>query len=98
MSPNARRQLITAGDKTTSPSLSPRAPAPYDVRNPWHSVTQSPSLTKESVCEVRTQDPENFDEEVLALVSAWCHAYPVGRGDRGPGDLWRSVTLGRAVT
>jgi hypothetical protein len=35
------------------------------------------SLTKESVCEVRTQDPENFDEEVLALVSAWCHAYHV---------------------
>jgi archaellum biogenesis ATPase FlaH len=29
---------------------------------------------KESVCEVRTQDPENFDEEVLALVSAWCNA------------------------
>ena len=27
---------------------------------------------KESVCEVRTQDPENFDEEVLALISAWC--------------------------
>jgi len=25
----------------------------------------------ESVCKVRTQDPENFHEEVLSLVSAW---------------------------
>ena len=38
---------------------------------------RSPSVAslmqnKESVCEVRTQDPENFDEEVLALISAWC--------------------------
>merc|ERR1712026_207326 len=24
-----------------------------------------------SVCEVRTQDPENFDEEVKSLVTAW---------------------------
>ena len=55
--------------------------------------TRGRVIPKESVCEVRTQDPENFDEEVLALVSAWCHAYPYGRG-----DLWRSVTLGRAVT
>jgi hypothetical protein len=32
-------------------------------------------LQIESVCEVRTQDPENFDEEVLALVSAWCYRH-----------------------
>ena len=43
--------------------------------------TRGRVIPKESVCEVRTQDPENFDEEVLALVSAWCHAYPYGRGD-----------------
>ena len=24
-----------------------------------------------SVCKVRTQDPENFDEEVKSLVTAW---------------------------
>ena len=41
------------------------------------------SLTKESVCEVSTQDPENFDEEVLALVSAWCHACPVAQVTAG---------------
>ena len=26
---------------------------------------------KRSVCKVRTQDPENFDEEVKSLVTAW---------------------------
>ena len=29
------------------------------------------------VCEVRTQDPENFDEEVKSLLTA-CH--PIGEG------------------
>ena len=24
------------------------------------------------VCKVRTQDPENFDEEVKSLATAWC--------------------------
>mgnify|MGYP006876883098 FL=1 len=37
---------------------------------------------KESVCEVRTQDPENFDEEVLALVSAWCNALHLVKGEK----------------
>ena len=32
-----------------------------------HIVEGSP----ESGCNVRTQDPENFDEEVKSLVSAW---------------------------
>ena len=27
--------------------------------------------TKRSVCKVRTQDPENFDEEVKSLLTAW---------------------------
>jgi hypothetical protein len=26
---------------------------------------------KGSVCKVRTKDPENFDEEVKSLVTAW---------------------------
>ena len=34
----------------------------------WLSISLFPS---ESVCKVRTQDPENFHEEVLSLVSAW---------------------------
>ena len=28
-------------------------------------------LIKRSVCKVRTQDPENFDEEVKSLLTAW---------------------------
>jgi hypothetical protein len=28
-------------------------------------------LLNGSVCKVRTQDPENFDEEVKSLVTAW---------------------------
>ena len=32
-----------------------------------HIVEESP----ESGCNVRTQDPENFDEEVKSLVTAW---------------------------
>jgi hypothetical protein len=30
------------------------------------------SIKKGSVWKVRTQDPENFDEEVMSLVTAWC--------------------------
>jgi hypothetical protein len=32
-----------------------------------------------SVCKVRTQDPENFDEEVKSLVTAWfsLYSYPL---------------------
>ena len=37
-----------------------------------HIVEGSP----ESGCNVRTQDPENFDEEVKSLVTAWRFFYP----------------------
>ncbi len=30
---------------------------------------------KGSVCKVRTQDPENFDEEVKSLVTAWWNLF-----------------------
>ena len=34
-------------------------------------LTALPSSSIGSVCKVRTQDPENFDEEVKSLVTAW---------------------------
>jgi hypothetical protein len=40
---------------------------------PWQGLV-IPVLTFDwlgSVCKVRTQDPENFDEEVKSLVTAW---------------------------
>ena len=33
-------------------------------------VNQQPSSSR-SVCKVNTQDPENFDEELKSLVTAW---------------------------
>ena len=37
-----------------------------------HSLIGLPrDWKKKSVCKVRTQDPENFDEEVKSLVTAW---------------------------
>ena len=47
---------------------------------------------KESVCEVRTQDPENFDEEVLALVSAWC-LLPYAQGTSGPAHAYNRCPI-----
>ena len=35
------------------------------------STLQTPIKTRGSVCKVRTQDPENLDEEVKSLVTAW---------------------------
>jgi len=35
-----------------------------------------------SVCKVRTQDPENFDEEVKSLVTAWKTSSDMGSGTR----------------
>jgi hypothetical protein len=35
------------------------------------SVHLTAEYEKEGGCKVRTQDPENFDEEVKSLVSAW---------------------------
>ena len=47
------------------------------------STLQTPIKTRGSVCKVRTQDPENLDEEVKSLVTAWrlqeipqCQALP----------------------
>ena len=33
-------------------------------------INQQPSSSR-SVCKVNTQDPENFDEELKSLVTAW---------------------------
>jgi hypothetical protein len=35
------------------------------------STLQTPIKIEGSVCKVRTQDPENLDEEVKSLVTAW---------------------------
>ena len=42
-------------------------------KQPIHgrNLTDNRLLTKEIVCKVRTQQAENFDEEVKSLVSAW---------------------------
>jgi len=37
----------------------------------YKSLTHPTSLLIRSVCKVRTQDPENFDEEVKSLLTAW---------------------------
>ena len=44
-----------------------------------HIVEGSP----ESGCNVRTQDPENFDEEVKSLVTAWSESWHDGRSTVG---------------
>ena len=46
-----------------------------------------------SVCKVRTQDPENFDEEVKSLVTAWLMlTTSSSKGNTLPGTVSNRLT------
>jgi len=42
-----------------------------DMTSPRISVINQQPSSSRSVCKVNTQDPENFDEELKSLVTAW---------------------------
>ena len=66
------------GKKKTSSSINQNSSKIILVEGEfWWKVIRPQGLVFGIVCEVRTQDPENFDEEVKSLLTA-CR--PVGEG------------------
>lgn len=59
---------------------------------PLLSLGPSFTLAQRSVCKVKTQEAENFDEEVKSLVSAWRMNVPAYGSDTkdGPAKSWQT--------
>jgi len=60
------------------------------------STLQTPIKTRGSVCKVRTQDPENLDEEVKSLVTAW--RYTCSHIETDYWCCWRKFQWANCIT